>query len=108
MVQADGIDAAHSYDVYRLEPLDALSDLAGKLFVEWAMTRSTGWRMRKAEIWPSFSFYTSHSRSRHLRQPCRARWLAQHPVSWWDLPAIWARWPDMLEELKIASETAWG
>ena len=33
--------------------------------------------------------------------------LKAHEKSWWDPKAIWAHWPAMLDELKIASATAW-
>jgi hypothetical protein len=33
--------------------------------------------------------------------------LAAHPEPWWDPDLIWAQWPAMLDELKIASSDAW-
>jgi hypothetical protein len=33
--------------------------------------------------------------------------LAAHPQPWWNPDAIWAQWPAMLDELKIASAKAW-
>ena len=33
--------------------------------------------------------------------------LAAHPQPWWNPDAIWAQWPAMLDELKIASSEAW-
>lgn len=33
--------------------------------------------------------------------------LAAHPQPWWKPGAIWAQWPVMLNELKIASANAW-
>jgi hypothetical protein len=35
------------------------------------------------------------------------KYLAGYPTSWWDPTAIWAKWKAMLDELKIASPTAW-
>ncbi len=33
--------------------------------------------------------------------------LEAHVQPWWNPEAIWANWPNMLDELKIASPTAW-
>ena len=43
---------------------------------------------------------------KHKRTAYRKQFKKAAP-EWWDPDAIWANWPKMLEELKIASPTAW-
>lgn len=35
------------------------------------------------------------------------KWLLKHPTPWWDPDAIWAKWPAVLDELKIAVAEKW-
>lgn len=35
------------------------------------------------------------------------KWLLKHPVPWWNPDAIWAQWPAVLNELKIAVAENW-
>lgn len=35
------------------------------------------------------------------------KWLLKHPIPWWDPNAVWAKWPAVLDELKIAAAENW-